>query len=303
MSWLLEGAAPESAGARFRRILDSPEATPVPGAFDGLSALIAREAGFDALYLSGAAFSASLGLPDVGLITLDELVDRTRLIVRASRLPVLVDADTGFGEALNVVRTVKELEEAGAAAVQIEDQVTPKRCGHLDGKSVVPAEEFAEKIRAAAQARTDLVVVARTDAKAIYGMDEAIRRARLYRDAGADVIFPEALGSEEEFRKMADAVGGPLLANMTEFGKTPYLTVDRFGELGYSIVIFPVTALRVAARAMESALADLKRDGTQEPWLDRMQTRQELYRLIRYDGYRKLDSRISSGTPAEEASE
>ena len=303
MTWLLDGAATESAGARFRCLLESPGATPVPGAFDGLSALIARKAGFDALYLSGAAFSASMGLPDVGLITLDELVDRTRRIVRVSGLPVLVDADTGFGEALNVVRTIKELEEAGAAAVQIEDQVSPKRCGHLDGKSVVPAEAFAEKIRAAAQARTDLVVVARTDAKALHGMDEAIRRARLYRDAGADVIFPEALESEDEFRTMADAVGPPLLANMTEFGKTPYLTVDRFGELGYNIVISPVTALRVAARAMESALADLKRDGTQEPRLDDMQTREELYRLIRYDGYRELDGRISSGTPAGEALE
>ena len=303
MTWMLDGAARESAGTRFRRIVESPGATPVPGAFDGLSALIAREAGFDALYLSGAAFSASLGLPDVGLITLDELVDRTRLMARASGLPVLVDADTGFGEALNVVRTVKELEEAGAAAIQIEDQVNPKRCGHLDGKSVVPAEQFAEKIRAAAQARSDLVIVARTDAKAIHGMDEAVRRARLYRDAGADVIFPEALESEDEFRTMADAVGGPLLANMTEFGKTPYLAVDRFGELGYGVVIFPVTALRVAARAMESALADLKRDGTQQPWLDRMQTRRELYRLIRYDGYRDLDSRISSGLQSEEASE
>ena len=303
MTWLLDDPATESAGARFRRILESPGATPVPGAFDGLSALIAREAGFDALYLSGAAFSASMGLPDVGLITLDELVDRTKRIVRASGLPVLVDADTGFGEALNVVRTVKELEEAGAGAVQIEDQVNPKRCGHLDGKAVVPAGAFAEKIRAAAQARTDLVVVARTDAKAIYGMDEAIRRARLYRAAGADVIFPEALESEDEFGKMADAVGPPLLANMTEFGKTPYLTADRFGELGYNVVIFPVTALRVAARAMESALADLKRDGTQAPWLDRMQTREELYRLIRYDGYRELDGRISSGMPAGEALE
>ncbi len=303
MTWLLDGPTPENPGTRFRRIVDSPGATAVPGAFDGLSALVAREAGFDALYLSGAAFSASLGLPDVGLITLDELADRTRLVVRASGLPVLVDADTGFGEALNVVRTVRELEEAGAAAVQIEDQVSPKRCGHLDGKSVVPAEQFAEKIRAAAGARTDLVIVARTDAKAVYGMDEAVRRARLYRDAGADVIFPEALESEEEFSAMVDAVGGPLLANMTEFGKTPYLTLDRFGELGYSIVIFPVTALRVAARAMESALADLKRDGTQQPWLDRMQTRQELYRLIRYDDYRDLDSRISSATQSEEASE
>ncbi len=303
MSWLLEDGTQESAGARFRRLIASPEATPVPGAFNALSALIAREAGFEALYLSGAAFSASLGIPDVGLFTLDELVDQTRRIVRASGLPVLVDADTGFGEALNVVRTVKELEEAGAAAIQIEDQVMPKRCGHLAGKSVVPAEEFAEKVRAAAQARSDLVVVARTDAKAIYGMDEAIRRARLYREAGADLIFPEALESEDEFRAMADAVGGPLLANMTEFGKTPYISVDRFGELGYTIVIFPVTALRVAARAMESALADLKRDGTQVAWLDRMQTRQELYELIEYDGYQDLDSRIFSGGPSEEESE
>ncbi len=303
MSWLLDGPREESAGARFRRILDSAEPTAVPGAFNAMSALIARKAGFEALYLSGAAFSASLGLPDVGLITLDELVDQTRRIVRASGLPVLVDADTGFGGALNVVRTVKDLEDAGAAAVQIEDQVNPKRCGHLAGKSVVPADEFAEKVRAADQAQTDLVVVARTDAKGVYGMDEAIRRARLYKEAGADLIFPEALESEDEFKAFADAVGGPLLANMTEFGKTPYISVDRFGELGYTVVIFPVTALRVAARAMESVLADLRRDGTQKAWVDRMQTRQELYQLIEYDRYQELDSRIFFGGTGEETSE
>ena len=194
---------------------------------------------------------------------------------------------------INVVRTVKDLEATGAAAVQIEDQVLPKRCGHLDGKTVISADAFGEKIAAAAQARNDMLIIARTDVRAIEGMDEAIRRGRICREAGADVIFPEAMQSEEEFKTYADAVGGPMLANMTEFGKTPYLSVQRFHELGYCIVIFPVTALRVAAKATELVLRDIKRNGTQEDWLDRMQTRSELYDLIDYDRYEELDRDLS----------
>ena len=293
MSWLLNDHRQQSNPSRLRELLASGDTIAVPGAFDPLAALLAKKVGFEALYFSGAAFSATLGIPDVGLFSLDELVTSVRAMVRACDLPLIVDADTGFGEAINVMRTVKELEDAGAAAVQIEDQVMPKRCGHLDGKSVVPAEEFVEKIRAAVHARNELLVIARTDVRAIDGMDEAIRRGNLYRDAGADIVFPEAMENEEEFKVFADAVGGTLLANMTEFGKSPYLTVEQFRQLGYALVIFPVTALRVAARAVEDVLSDLKAEGTQSGWVDRMQTRNELYDLIEYDRYGELDAKLA----------
>ncbi len=261
----------------------------VAGVFNPLSALIAEQAGFRALYFSGAAFSASLGIPDIGLFTLDELTTAVRWVTRATSLPLIVDADTGFGETLNVYRTVSDLEAAGAAAIQIEDQVMPKRCGHLDGKQIVPAEEFVAKIRAANEARNSSLIIARTDSKAVYGMEEAIRRGHLYLEAGADIIFPEALESEGEFAKYARRVDAPLLANMTEFGKTPYLTVQRFHELGYKLVIFPVTSLRVAAKAMESALSETLSLGTQSGLLSDMQTRAELYKLIRYSEYERKD--------------
>ena len=294
MSWMLNGSANQNHAAQLRQMLATGDTLTVPGAFNPLTAMVAKRVGFNALYFSGAAFSASLGLPDIGLFTLDELTQAVRWVVRASGLPLIVDADTGFGEAINVIRAVKELEGAGAAAIQIEDQVLPKRCGHLDGKSVVSADAFAEKIRAAALARNDLLIVARTDARATHSIDEAIRRGQIAREAGADIIFPEAMQSEEEFKAYADAVGGPLLANMTEFGKSPYLTVERFEELGYSIVIFPVTTLRVAAKAVEDILTDIKQKGTQVDWLDRMQTRSELYQVIEYDSYEEADRRLST---------
>jgi methylisocitrate lyase len=258
-----------------------------------MAALMARDVGFDALYFSGAAFSAGLGIPDIGIFTLDQLTQAVRDVVRASGLPLIVDADTGFGEPINILKTVRDLEDAGAAAIQIEDQVMHKRCGHLEGKTVVPAEDFVQKLRAAAHARRDALIVARTDSKAIYGMEEAIRRGLMYLDAGADIIFPEALETPEEFRTYADAVGGTLLANMTEFGKTPYLSADQFYALGYKIVIFPVTAMRVAAKATEMALRELYAKGTQAGLLENMQTRAELYRLIEYDRYTEIDSRFS----------
>ena len=294
MSWMLNGSANQNHAAQLRQVLATGDTLTVPGAFNPLTAMVAKRVGFNALYFSGAAFSASLGLPDIGLFTLDELTQAVRWVVRASGLPLIVDADTGFGEAINVIRAVKELEGAGAAAIQIEDQVLPKRCGHLDGKSVVSADAFAEKIRAAALARNDLLIVARTDARATHSIDEAIRRGQIAREAGADIIFPEAMQSEEEFKTYADAVGGLLLANMTEFGKSPYLTVERFEELGYSIVIFPVTTLRVAAKAVEDILTDIKQKGTQVDWLDRMQTRSELYQVIEYDSYEEADRRLST---------
>jgi methylisocitrate lyase len=258
-----------------------------------MAALMARDVGFDALYFSGAAFSAGLGIPDIGIFTLDQLTQAVRDVVRASGLPLIVDADTGFGEPISILKTVRDLEDAGAAAIQIEDQVMPKRCGHLEGKTVVPAEDFVQKLRAAAYARRDALIVARTDSRAIYGMEEAIRRGLMYLDAGADIIFPEALETPEEFRTYADAVGGTLLANMTEFGKTPYLSADQFYALGYKIVIFPVTAMRVAAKATEMALRELYAKGTQAGLLENMQTRAELYRLIEYDRYTEIDSRFS----------
>lgn len=298
MSWMLNGAsaAEQSSGARLRALLDTGEPLSVPGVFNPLTALIARKVGFDALYFSGAAFSASLGIPDIGLFTAAELTDAVRWMTRASGLPFIVDADTGFGEAINVIRTVRELESAGAAAVQIEDQVLPKRCGHLDGKTVVSTEEFVEKIAAAASARRDMLIIARTDVRAIEGMDAAIERGRLCKEAGADIIFPEAMQSLDEFRQYADAVGGDLLANMTEFGKSPYLSVDEFAAMGYNIVIFPVSTLRAAAKVTEELLTDLRRTGTQVEWLTRMQTRAELYELIEYDAYAEADSALALGS-------
>lgn len=296
MSWGIRNINGGASGPDgLRRLLKRGGATAVAGVFDPLSALIAERAGFEALYFSGAAFSARLGIPDVGLFTLDELATAVRWVTRATSLPLIVDADTGFGEALNVYRTAAELEAAGAAAVQIEDQIMPKRCGHLDGKRVADADEFAAKLRAADAARKSMLLVARTDAKAVLGMDEAIRRGAAYREAGADVVFPEALESADEFGRYAQAVDAPLLANMTEFGKTPYLTVDEFAALGYKLVIFPATALRAAAGAMRDAMSALRAAGTQAGILDKMQTRAELYDLIGYADYAERDSRFAEG--------
>ncbi len=305
MTWLLYPPAEEHPALRLRALLQTREILAVPGVFNALVARLAQEAGFEALYFSGAAYSASLALPDLGLVTLLEVAEAVRWVVRATQLPVIVDADVGFGEALNVMRTVRELEAAGAAAVQIEDQVMPKRCGHLSGKEVIPAEAMAEKVAAAVQARRHLLVVARTDARATHGLEEGtdarathgleevIRRGRLYAEAGADVFFPEALESPEEFRAVAEAVQIPLLANMTEFGRTPLLSVETFRRLGYRIVIFPVTALRVAMRAVAELFQDLREKGTQADWIPRMQTRRELYDLLRYDAYEALDRKLA----------
>ena len=277
----------------LRRLLEREPVVLAPGVFNPLSAVVARRAGFPALYVSGAAFSASLALPDLGLFTLTELADFVRRVYRACGLPLVVDADTGFGEALNVLSAVRELEGSGAAAIQLEDQPLPKKCGHLSGKSVVPAEEMARKVAAAASARRHALIVARTDARAVEGLEGAVRRALLYREAGADVIFPEALESEEEFAEFARRVGGWLLANMTEFGRSPYLTADRLAELGYRVVIFPVTALRAAMKAAEEVLQVLRRDGTQVGVLDRLQTRAELYDRIGYAAYEEWDAQLA----------
>ena len=291
MTWLTEtDRDSRPAGDRLAALWAEPGILGLPGTHDPLAALLARRAGFRALYVSGAGLAASLALPDLGILTLGELTYFTRAIVRASGLPVLVDGDTGYGEVLNVVRLVRELEDAGAAAVQLEDQILPKKCGHLSGKRLVTPEEMARKIAAAVRAARHLRIVARTDAVELEGLDRAIARARLYREAGAHAIFPEAL---HELRAFALAVPGPLLANMTEFGRTPLLPAAELARLGYKMVIWPVSALRVAARAMEAFYGDLARSGTQAAWLDRMQTRRELYDLIGYHDYEALDDAIA----------
>jgi methylisocitrate lyase len=295
MTWPTDRPS-QPAGDRLRALLDGPTIA-TPGVFNGLTALLAAQAGASALYLSGAAFSASIGLPDVGLFTREELVRAVAQIEGVVATPLIVDADTGFGGPLGVMRTVRELEDAGAAAVQIEDQLDPKRCGHLAGKRVSDLEPMLEKVRAAIAARRSTLVVARTDARGTDGFDEAVRRGRAFRDAGADVVFPEALETEEEFAAFAEAVPGPLLANMTEFGTGPRLDVSRLRALGYAIVIFPVSAARVAAWHVRDFYAGLLRDGTQTGWLDRMLTRDELYELIRYDDYAELDRSVSREGP------
>jgi methylisocitrate lyase len=294
MTYLVADDQPrDAAGRRLRALLERPGILRLPGAHNGIAARQARDAGFEALYLSGAAMTASMGIPDVGLITVDEVSFFVRQVVRASGLPVLVDGDTGFGEVLNVMHTVRAFEDAGAAAIQIEDQVLPKKCGHLNDKRLVAPEEMAAKIRAAVRARRDLVIVARTDAAAGEGIDGAIARARLYLEAGADVIFPEALVTEELFRAFARAVDAPLLANMTEFGRTPFYTAKQFEAMGYKLVIWPVSALRVANRAQQELYAALARDGSAEAMLERMQTRAELYDTLGYHDVEALDATIA----------
>src|SRR5262245_14472539 len=260
-----------SPGRRLREAW-AAQPIPVPGVFNALVARMAERLGYQAVYLSGAALSASAGLPDVGLLTLTEFVEAARTIALATRLPLLCDADTGFGEALNVERTVKLFETAGAAGIHLEDQQLPKRCGHLSGKSLVEPEVMAAKIRAATAARTDpdFVIIARTDARGVTGFDDAVWRAELYLDAGADGIFPEALESEAEFAAFAKAVPATLLANNTEFGKSPNLDFRRFAELGYRLVLYPVTALRVALKAAQDLLAGILKEGHQRGFLPRM---------------------------------
>jgi len=291
--WLESAGLPdEPAGRTLRRLLQETEVLAMPGAHDVMSGLLAKRAGFRSLYLSGAALTASMGLPDLGILTMEELVSATRRLWRATGLPILVDGDTGYGEALNVMRLVRELEDAGAAAIQLEDQELPKKCGHLNDKRLVPAEEMAAKIAAAKRASRDLLVVARTDAAA-ESMEAAIERIRLYADAGADVIFPEAMTSRERMRQVRAATDLPLLGNMTEFGRTPQLSLAQWGEVGFDLVIWPVSSLRIAAKAVEAFYGRLMAEGTAEPMLGDMQTRAELYETIGYFEFEALDSSIA----------
>jgi methylisocitrate lyase len=293
MTYLVAENLPHGlAGDRFRALLERPDILQLPGAFNGLSALQAKAKGFEALYLSGAAMSASMGLPDLGVITIDDVCFHIRQVARASGLPILVDGDTGFGEALNVMHMVRSFEEAGAAAVQIEDQLLPKKCGHLNDKKLATAGDMAAKVAAARKARKHLQIVARTDALEREGLDGAIARAKLYVEAGADAIFPEALRDAADFARFSAEVKVPLLANMTEFGRTPFMTAQEFQSLGYKMVIWPVSALRIAAKAQDDLYAALRDHGTAEGLVGRMQTRGELYETIHYHDYEALDSTI-----------
>jgi len=294
MPYLVAADLPaEPAGLRFRALLDRPQILRMPGTHNGIAALQAARAGFEALYLSGAAMSSSMGLPDLGVITIDEVCFFIRQVARASGLPVLVDGDTGYGEALNVMHMVRSFEEAGAGAVHIEDQILPKKCGHLNNKKLAEAHDMAAKIAAATKARRNLVVIARTDAAASEGIDGAVARARLYLQAGADAIFPEALTNADMFRAFAKAMPGVnLLANMTEFGRTPFFTASEFEAMGYRMVIWPVSALRAANKAQERVFTALQKDGGTQKVVDQMQTRQELYDTIGYHEYEALDASI-----------
>ena len=285
----------------FRRALESRRLLRFPGAINALSAILIEKLGFDGVYVSGAVTSASLGLPDIGLTTLSEVAARGEEIARMTALPTFVDADTGFGEPMNVARAVRTLEDAGVAGLHIEDQVNPKRCGHLDGKEVVATTEMVRRVAAAVGARRDpdLIVCARTDARAVEGLDAAIERAKAYVDAGAEMIFPEALANEHEFEAFRGAIDVPILANMTEFGVSKLLDVTTLAGLGVNVVIYPVTLLRIAMGAIERALSHIDAEGTQIGLVSEMQTRSRLYELVDYAGCNTFDAGISSNNIAE----
>lgn len=293
MTWFDSGRSTPPMGERLQLLWERPEILQTPGAHNALSALLAKRAGFEALYLSGGAVSASLGLPDLGVITIEEVLVFVRSITRATDLPLIVDGDTGYGEALNVMRLVRDLEDAGAAAVQLEDQILPKKCGHLSDKRLVEPEAMATKIAAAVKSRRHLRIIARTDAIASEGLDAAISRAQLYRAAGADMIFPEALIDAEDMARFTAAVSAPMLANMTEFGKTPYLTAAQFQDLGFDLVIWPVSSLRAAAERIDTLYKHLASDGGQGGFLDQMMSRKEIYEVIGYHDYEALDDSIA----------
>jgi len=280
--------------AELRRLI-SKDIVIAPGVFSAISAIIAERNRFKAIYLSGSGIAGSMGMPDLSLTTLGEVAEEVRRITNMSRLPLLVDIDTGFGEVLNVERSIMEIERAGASAVHIEDQELPKKCGHLEGKKLIGKEEMVGKILAATKPRIDkdFMIIARTDARSVEGIDEAIDRARLYLKAGADAIFPEALESEEEFKEFSSKVRGILLANMTEFGKRPLLSADDLRKLGYRMVIFPLTAFRGALKIMDAVYAELSRKGTQRDILNNIMSRKEYYELINYSSYESEDKKLA----------
>jgi methylisocitrate lyase len=295
---LYSTTTPEQKRVRLREILGSGTLQQFPGAFSPLSARLIEEKGFPGVYISGAVLANDLGLPDIGLTTLTEVATRAGQIARMTDLPAIVDADTGFGEAMNVARTVQELENAGLAGMHIEDQVNPKRCGHLDGKAVVDLDTALQRVRAAADARRDpnFLIMARTDVRATgegaAGLEAAVERAKALVEAGADAIFPEAMASLEEFRAIRDAVDVPVLANMTEFGKSRLFTAEELAGVGINLVIYPVTLLRIAMGAAERTLESIRADGTQEAQVANMLTRSRLYELVDYEAYNRFDTGV-----------
>ena len=295
---LYSTTTPEQKRVRLREILGSGTLQQFPGAFSPLSARLIEEKGFPGVYISGAVLANDLGLPDIGLTTLTEVATRAGQIARMTDLPAIVDADTGFGEAMNVARTVQELENAGLAGMHIEDQVNPKRCGHLDGKAVVDLDTALQRVRAAADARRDpnFLIMARTDVRATgegaAGLEAAVERAKALVEAGADAIFPEAMASLEEFKAIRDAVDVPVLANMTEFGKSRLFTAEELAGVGINLVIYPVTLLRIAMGAAERTLESIRADGTQEAQVANMLTRSRLYELVDYEAYNRFDTGV-----------
>ncbi len=291
---LFQKTTPTEKRAAFRAALKTGKLLRFPGAFSPLVSLLIEDLGFEGVYISGAVLANDLGYPDIGLTTLSEVAGRGRQIARVTKLPAIIDIDTGFGEPMNVARTIQELTELGLSGCHIEDQQNPKRCGHLDGKSLVDSMEMIKKIRAASDAKTDpnFLLIARTDARASEGLDKAIDRAKSYVDAGAEMIFPEALQNEKEFETFRKAVSVPLLANMTEFGKSQLLTTEQLSNLGFNLVIYPVTSLRIAMGAVESGFKEIKSQGTQESLLPTMQHRQRLYELVKYADYNHFDQSI-----------
>tara|TARA_Y100001934_G_scaffold143043_1_gene171999 strand:+ start:175 stop:1080 length:906 start_codon:yes stop_codon:yes gene_type:complete len=299
---LFETKSATQKRADFRNGLNSGKILKFPGAHAPIVSLEVERHGFDGIYISGAALSADLGLPDIGLTTLSEVTQRGRQIARVTSLPSLIDIDTGFGEPMNAARTIRELEELGISGCHLEDQENPKRCGHLDNKTLVTRDEMARKIMAASDAKTDpnFMLFARTDARASEGMDAAIDRAKAYVDAGADAIFPEAMEGEREFELFRKAVDVPMMANMTEFGKSPLLSAPQLENLGYNLVIYPATTLRLAMGAIKEGLAEIAKTGTQSGLMDRLHTRKELYDLIRYQDYNNYDQSVFNFKVREE---
>ena len=281
----------ERPGQQLRDLMQK-DTVLLPGVFNAISALAASKANAKALYLSGAGVTnAELAVPDIALLTLNEMAETAARVTEIAQLPVIADADTGYGESFNVQRTIIEMERAGLAGIHIEDQVSPKRCGHLEGKMLIEPKDMAKKLRAAIDSKRDksFLIIARTDARGVEGIEKAIERAKLYQDHGADAIFPEGLHTEQEFEQFRKAISIPLLANMTEFGKTDIIPLSRFKALGYNLVIFPMTAFRVMLKAIGEAYEELIATGTQAGLLSRMRTRKELYELIEYDAYNAVD--------------
>ena len=300
MTWLTDNDVhKETPGDRLTQLIAQPGIVRIPGAHNALAGLLAKRAGFGCLYVSGAAVSGSMGLPDLGIMTLEELSSHVRSIYRATQLPLVVDADTGYGEAINVMRTVQELESAGAAAMQIEDQVMPKKCGHIGDKRLISTEDMCAKVAAARKARSHLRIIARTDAVDGEGLESAIERLNRYVEAGADLVFADALKDEVSIRTTTQRVGAPVLANMAEFGRTPYFSAAELEVMGCRLVIWPASSLRIAARAMDRLYQDLARTGTTHQFIDDMVDRSELYDVIGYFDYESLDASVARSVVPE----